>query len=749
MDRSIWDNNTSTCIPRQTTRPHLDVHLPTYTQTYGGELSVLHKDATEDSLLLTSYLTQDQEPVKFEDLTHGDIIVMWPIELKQRLETVNITRCTGEVIATEEDPDKEENSLVTVQWLENEESLILENFRSTEPRWWVDDVRNGVRRVKKKTLTCILGEILSKPDAPGSTEIDVRGMHTLFIRTMRDSWAKHRGKRRVHSWAKTREMFEQMDVDRTGKINIGEIVSYCNAHEIFADQVNELIPKSCTEWVWVFIAPTGSHDVFNPYNAILSAEKSLSPAVDTVNFCGNELNTVTMTWLLMTFKLLSQAMIMLSAVILVWESLPEEQQRETQHHYSKQGNTVTFALDIMCTSWFTLECFMWFIGFPYHFKHRNWILEQETWVNVLSILPFYIYFIVPTREGNAYGEWPDILTSLRICRVVRLLKLAQALKCMLFETDIFRVTKAPKLMTALGKAIVPLFWLFLLVATLGLLLATIYFYSELYETHFDHTQSKWVRNNVSRYSDANEPVSVQSIPEAFYYAVVTLTTVGYGDISPITEIGKVVACSMMLISMVVYSLPITIIGSTFAEMYVQEQGEFRIIHSRRDFCHGLTRLLQQIKDDAEEDHREGTSNAEEKMELLRQLVHWDSELLTEKRDRRQLRKKERRASLSPRASALKLKAPKMPSGGIVDVLPDSRLGRRDDAPSIATEPYAGTSPTKEKQEWSDVRDANDPRQFSDMTDAIDAKDQTRPCLQFVESVHDQTLGTQSPLTKGQ
>ena len=69
-----------------------------------------------------------------------------------------------------------------------------------------------------------------------------------------------------------------------------------------------------------------------------------------------------------------------------------------------------------------------------------------------------------------------------------------------------------------------------------------------------------------------QPDRFGTIPDAMWWAVVTLTTVGYGDVVPVTPLGKVVAGFTALLGLVMLALPIGIIATSFAE----------VIH-RRDF----------------------------------------------------------------------------------------------------------------------------------------------------------------------
>ena len=71
---------------------------------------------------------------------------------------------------------------------------------------------------------------------------------------------------------------------------------------------------------------------------------------------------------------------------------------------------------------------------------------------------------------------------------------------------------------------------------------------------------------------AAQPEAFGTIPDAAWWAMATLTTVGYGDVSPVTPLGKLFGSVVMLIGLGMFALPIAIISTGFA----QEVG-------RRDF----------------------------------------------------------------------------------------------------------------------------------------------------------------------
>jgi voltage-gated potassium channel len=56
-----------------------------------------------------------------------------------------------------------------------------------------------------------------------------------------------------------------------------------------------------------------------------------------------------------------------------------------------------------------------------------------------------------------------------------------------------------------------------------------------------------------------------SVPAAMWWAVVTVTTIGYGDVVPITTLGRIVGSGMALMGIVMLALPVGVLGAGFIE----------------------------------------------------------------------------------------------------------------------------------------------------------------------------------------
>ncbi len=68
-----------------------------------------------------------------------------------------------------------------------------------------------------------------------------------------------------------------------------------------------------------------------------------------------------------------------------------------------------------------------------------------------------------------------------------------------------------------------------------------------------------------------QPDKFESILHAFYWAIVTFATIGYGDVVPVTVVGKIITALIAMMGVLLYSLPTYIIGSAFYEEIKSDQ----------------------------------------------------------------------------------------------------------------------------------------------------------------------------------
>ncbi len=143
-------------------------------------------------------------------------------------------------------------------------------------------------------------------------------------------------------------------------------------------------------------------------------------------------------------------------------------------------------------------------------------------IDLLAILPFYL---------------PFLGLDLRFMRAVRLFRF-------------FRIAKLGRYSTALQ--------------TLGSVLHSRK--EELFSTLLILLLLLLVASSLMYFAEnTGQPESFSSIPAAMWWAVATLTTVGYGDVLPVTPLGKLLASFIAILGIGMFALPTGILGAAFVE----------------------------------------------------------------------------------------------------------------------------------------------------------------------------------------
>lgn len=143
-------------------------------------------------------------------------------------------------------------------------------------------------------------------------------------------------------------------------------------------------------------------------------------------------------------------------------------------------------------------------------------------IDLLAFLPFYLPFI---------GVDLRFLRVLRIFRIFRLFKIARYVEALAFIGNVFRKKKTELVISLI-------FTVFLLLVT-----STLMYYAE----------------------NAAQPESFSSIPQTMWWGIATLTTVGYGDVFPITPFGRFLGGIIAMIGIGLFALPTGILASGFSE----------------------------------------------------------------------------------------------------------------------------------------------------------------------------------------
>eukprot|EP00759_Apiculatamorpha_spiralis_P034400 PhF_6_TR35421/c0_g1_i1/m.51589 len=225
------------------------------------------------------------------------------------------------------------------------------------------------------------------------------------------------------------------------------------------------------------------------------------------------------------------------------ESLPE--------YYASSANNPTNTSDLdnietVCTVIFTIDFIVRVFCCD---SVKDFSREVYNWIDLLSILPFYIRLMLQSDDG--------LLPFFRLLRTLRILKTTMySSHLTLFLLALRQSLNALQLLV------------FLL--TLGVVIfSSLMFLLECQDVqYFDYDRLMWIRTDSGTYSP------FQSIPHTCWWGLVTLATLGYGgDDVPISLGGKLVAAVAMYCACFVVAFPIVEITHNFNLVIENYQGE--------------------------------------------------------------------------------------------------------------------------------------------------------------------------------
>ncbi|NOT51565.1 MAG: ion transporter [Chitinophagaceae bacterium] len=214
---------------------------------------------------------------------------------------------------------------------------------------------------------------------------------------------------------------------------------------------------------------------------------------------------------------------------------------ETVRSLYLQYGDIFYSFDVISVIIFTVEYVLrvWSSNHEEKYKHSVWgrLKYMVSWgglIDLVAILPFYIHLFLPLVDVD--------LRMLRLLRVLRLFRLTAYTKPAQMIANVFR------------KRYKELIVAFILAGFLIIISSCIIYFAE--HRHpapgLDHSL-------------------FTSIPRTIWWSVVTLTTTGYGDMYPITNLGKGLASVIMLTGIAFFALPAGIITAGFIDEFRAER----------------------------------------------------------------------------------------------------------------------------------------------------------------------------------
>jgi len=241
----------------------------------------------------------------------------------------------------------------------------------------------------------------------------------------------------------------------------------------------------------------------------------------------------------------STAMILLSVATLCLETMPALKRPYTEMIVNATGGNKTVrkygfdhwhAIESFSITWFTFEYIMRLFSAPRFF---GFAFSSLGLVDLVAITPYYIALVVQQRSterniNNSFG----IMKLLRLLRIIRVFKLAR-------YNEGLRI-----LMTTIYESSAHLKSLLIVIIIMAVFFATIVFYTEAFLA------------GASTFC---------SIPDTLWYTIITMTTVGYGDVYPETAAGRFCGALCGIFGVMLFCLPSPVLVNKFIECYYLRQ----------------------------------------------------------------------------------------------------------------------------------------------------------------------------------
>ncbi|KFV02930.1 Potassium voltage-gated channel subfamily A member 6, partial [Pterocles gutturalis] len=207
-----------------------------------------------------------------------------------------------------------------------------------------------------------------------------------------------------------------------------------------------------------------------------------------------------------------------------------------------------FLIETLCIIWFSFELLVRFFACPSKPEFSRNIMNI---IDIVAIIPYFITLGTELAQQQQQKQQPGSSSnnggqqqamSLAILRVIRLVRVFR----------IFKLSRHSKGLQILGKTLQAS------MRELGLLIFFLFIGVILF-------------SSAVYFAETDDPDSLfTSIPDAFWWAVVSMTTVGYGDMYPMTIGGKIVGSLCAIAGVLTIALPVPVIVSNFNYFYHRE-----------------------------------------------------------------------------------------------------------------------------------------------------------------------------------
>lgn len=257
------------------------------------------------------------------------------------------------------------------------------------------------------------------------------------------------------------------------------------------------------------------------------------------------------------YKAITLMLIFMSLIIFTTESL---------YHHNEEVMHVLILLEEICDLWFFIEfCLHWYSAPD---RGRPFLKETNTILDILALIPFFFYIGNETHRKlmQHYSSDEKILeglkqafNKLRILHIIRICKLG----------------KYSRGVAVLGQTLIESREVLTMLATLQLVLAITFSSFAFYADNVFYDEVEYPKN--PKYNCIDNPklnctapeatLGIKAMGDAIYWSIITMTTIGYGDIVPATFFGQCIGALCAVFGILAIAFPVPIVVGNFNYLY--------------------------------------------------------------------------------------------------------------------------------------------------------------------------------------
>ncbi|CAF1285463.1 unnamed protein product [Adineta ricciae] len=246
----------------------------------------------------------------------------------------------------------------------------------------------------------------------------------------------------------------------------------------------------------------------------------------------------------------SMIITVLSCLELAIETLPEYNDKwnnlcsnETNYTYPENNIPICstifsspfFIIQTVCVFYFTIEFLLRVISTPSYYR---FVLSIYNWIDLAAIIPYFVFLglAVAHKTSDLNG---NSLVGLRLLRILRFLRVFKFYL-------VFRQLKSLRVLSStLKESFVDFVILIVILTLVGFLFGSAVYFVE---------------------QEENGQV-FDSIPKAIFWGIITITTVGYGDMYPVTVAGRILTCMCAFFGVAISGMLVSVLVDRYQRVY--------------------------------------------------------------------------------------------------------------------------------------------------------------------------------------